>query len=48
MILGPREPPQILELAPDYVRRNMRLIVADAFKVTEEAAAKRLAQATAR
>jgi hypothetical protein len=40
-----RETPVVLKLSTRYVRRNMELIVADAFQVTPEEAATRIARA---
>jgi hypothetical protein len=39
-----RHDPVVLELGVDYVRRNMRLILADAFQISAEEAGRRLAQ----
>ena len=40
-----RAAPAVLDLSAAYVRRNMRLIVADAFHLSAEEAAARLAKA---
>lgn len=42
-----RAAPAVLDFSPHYVQRNMRLIVADAFHISEERAATRLAKAVA-
>ena len=48
MRLVGRAAPVIIELSAEYVRRNMRLIVADAFHVTPEEASARIARAGAK
>jgi len=47
MRLVSRSAPTVLPLSPEYVLRNMRLIVADSFEVTNEEAASRLARVVA-
>ena len=44
MRLVGRSTPVVLELSPEYVLHNMRLIVADAFHITPEEAATRLSR----
>ena len=42
VVVTSREPLALLDLSPDYVRRNLRLIAADAFHLDDAEAAARL------
>jgi hypothetical protein len=48
VVLAQRRPPEVLALSPAYVRRDMRLIVADSFHLSPADADARLAAAAKR